>query len=427
VTAACPSAHPVAVDDGRLLNELAQLGELGRGQDAAVSRVAFTPTFMAGRALVDQFMRASGLTTWTDAAGNLFGRSGVPRPGPQQKVFMVGSHLDTVPDGGLLDGAYGVLAALAALRSLIELSPGRAERFVLVGFCNEEGAFGTAGMTGSRAVAGALGPEELARRDNEGVLLSERLAGVAGPGSSLLDAVWSREELAGYLELHIEQGAVLESLGAAVGVVTAITGRTSFDVEVTGAQGHAGTTPTDRRADALCAAAEVVLAVEALATVGQARVATIGGLTVTPNARNSVPGSARLLGELRDDTSVRMGEAIATLRRELAEVARRRSPTEVTMSVLDVVEPTPTDPGLRSAFVEAMARRSLPMVELTSGAGHDAQAMARLAPVAMLFVPSRAGVSHAAAEFTSPEQLVLGTEVLAGTLALLSGVWGPRG
>ena len=191
-----------------------------------------------------------------------------------------------------------------------------------MGFCNEEGAFGTAGMTGSRALSRAVGPEELLRADEEGVALADRLAGVAT--GAIENCTWDASSLAGYLELHIEQGPVLESEQVPLGVVGVITGRCLFDVVVRGTRGHAGTTPMSRRSDALAAAAEVVLAIEELGRAGKVRVATAGALQCHPGSRNVIPGEVTLACELRDSSSENMAEATELLRAQLAQLAGER-------------------------------------------------------------------------------------------------------
>jgi hydantoinase/carbamoylase family amidase len=407
----------------RLLEDLDAVGLLGRSQTGGVSRVAFTPEFLAGRDLVRARMAEEGLTPWVDGAGNLFGRFGSSRPGPGEKVLLVGSHLDTVPDGGLLDGLYGVLAGLAAVGWLVRAHPAQATFVTLVGFCNEEGAFGTAGMTGSRALSGTIGPEELRRKDEAGVALADRLSRVAT--EPVEGCPWDASSLTGYLELHIEQGPVLESRQVPLGVVGTITGRSLFDIVVRGTQGHAGTTPMRGRSDALAAAAEVVLAIEHLGRSGQVRVATVGTVQCQPGSRNVIPGEVTLACELRDSSTDNMAEAIELLRTQLARLAADRSVT-CELAVTSVVDPIASDPSLKAALVRAAARLGQSTLEIDSGAGHDAQAVSLLAPVAMLFVPSRTGASHCPDEWTSPEALALGARTLAEALAELTApeAWG---
>jgi hydantoinase/carbamoylase family amidase len=401
----------------RLLGDLDAVGMLGRSQSGGVSRVAFTPEFLAGRDLVRARMTEEGLTAWVDGAGNLFGRFRSSRPAPGERVLLVGSHLDTVPDGGLLDGLYGVLAGLAAVGWLIRAYPEQATFVTLVGFCNEEGAFGTAGMTGSRALSGTVGPEELRRTDEGGVALADRLSRVS---TELMESsTWDASSLAGYLELHIEQGPVLESRHVPLGVVGTITGRLLFDVVVRGSQGHAGTTPMRGRSDALAAAAEVVLAVEDLGSSGRVRVATVGAVRCQPGSRNVIPGEVNLAGELRDSSSENMAAATELLRTQLAQLAAKRGVT-CELAITSVVEPISSDPALRAALERAAARLGQSTLEIDSGAGHDAQAVSLLAPVAMLFVPSRTGASHCPDEWTSPEALTLGARTLAEALAELT-------
>ncbi len=410
----------------RLLADLETIGTVGRSADGAVNRVAFTPEFVAGRQLVEARMAEEGLTTWVDSAGNLFGRFGRGRPDAGDRVLLVGSHLDTVPDGGLFDGLYGVVAGLAALSWLVANHPQQAGHVALVGFCNEEGAFGTTGMTGSRAMSGAVGPDELSRPDEEGARLVDRLAAVAT--GDIGSSRWDAASLAGYLEVHVEQGPVLEAQQVPLGLVGTITGRVLFDISVRGTQAHAGATPMGLRADALAAAAEAILAVEKLGRSGTVRVATVGSAQCRPGSRNVIAGGVTLTGELRDSSGNKMAEGTEVLRAELANVASARG-VAIELAVTGVVEPTLADPVLKQALARASARLGQATLDIDSGAGHDAQAVSDLTPIAMLFVPSRAGLSHCGGEWSNSEDLVLGAHVLAQALADLTSPesWGTSG
>jgi len=403
---------PLSVDGMTLLSNLQRLGKVGRGPAGAVSRVAFTEDFLLGRDIVAQMMAEAGMQTWVDEAGNLFGRFGEATAGtPGSPVVMVGSHLDTVPEGGLLDGAYGVLAGIAAVAALAEVAAQPAQRVVVAGFCNEEGAFGTAGVTGSRAVAGLLSADELSRPDITGTTLAQRNASVAGPCS----ARWPHGSLSAYLEAHIEQGPVLEAEGLRLGVVSAITGRALVNITVHGVQGHAGTTSMELRADALTGAAEVVLIMEELARGGSVRVATTGAVKCEPGARNIVPGKVRLSAEMRDSDLKRLLDAVSVLGSRAHDICERRG-LRFEADLVDIVKPTPTAPELQAALHRAASQLGEKARDMDSGAGHDAQSLAHIAPVGMVFVPSMSGASHCKEEASEPEDLVLGVQVLANAL-----------
>lgn len=400
------------IDRERLLARLAQLAAIGATPRGGVTRLAYSPEDVAARDLVASWMQEAGLQTHVDAAANLIGASATMGEGD---CLVMGSHLDTVVDGGHLDGAYGVVAAVEVAATLAESGVALGHALRLVAFSDEEGANGTPGMLGSQAIAGVVDPYELDRLDDEGVRMSARIFAAGGAPEQIGTAAWPAGAIAAYLELHIEQGPVLAATDLAIGVVEAITGRGTVEVTVTGNANHAGTTPMDLRQDAMTAAAEVVLAVERLALDGHVRVATSGHLKVSPNVRNVVAGSVGLGLDLRDVDNSRIDAAIARLRTVVAEIAERRA---VDISVVEgqSVTAMPCDPAIVDEVEQAAATLSLPSVRLPSGAGHDAQVIARMAPIGMIFVPSRGGVSHNPAEHTEPEALVAGAEVLLQSL-----------
>jgi allantoate deiminase len=343
-------------DAAQVLERCEALGAISEEEGLLVRRFG-TPAMREANELVGGWMREAGLAVREDSVGNLIGRRG---DGP---TYMIGSHLDTVRDAGRYDGPLGVLVALAAVQ--------RTDTPVeVVGFADEEGLrFGTA-FLGSAAMAGRFDPRWLELADEDGIRLGELVAGVPAGGPPPL----------GYLEVHIEQGPVLERLGEPLGVVTAIAGQSHAEVTFAGEAGHAGTVPMDSRRDALAGAAEWVLAVER-----QGPLATVGRLDVEPGARNVIPGSATMTLDVRDaDDGVRAAAVIA-LRARADEIAARRRLDLVwqdTASIPAVV----MDARLTAAF------RGLP--RLVSGAGHDAAMMASVAPAAMLFVRCRGGISH---------------------------------
>lgn len=358
-------------------------------------------------------MIAAGLVTMVDAACNLIGR----RTGTTERWLASGSHLDSVVDGGWLDGAYGVVAAVEVAHALA--AAGRLRHGLMVAaFANEEGARGAHGMSGSRAVVGALSSHELERSDDEGWTLGERLAAAAGDPGRVPDAHWDLASIEAFVELHIEQGPVLQSRGAALGVVTGITGRQSLDIHVVGRSNHAGTTPMDSRRDALAAAAEAVLRVEDLAREDEVRVATCGRIDARPNVRNVVPGEVSISAELRDESTSRMTAAIAHLSELLRQLSERRR-VSIQLVPGQLVPPVRAAESVVNAAERAVQRSGLAWATLPSGAGHDAQILGQVVPMGMLFVPSRDGISHAPVEDTDPEHLVAGAQSLLDTIVIL--------
>ena len=289
----------------------------------------------------------------------------------------------------------------------------------MVAFSNEEGARGTPGMVGSAAIAGRA--PDLSTVDDEGWTLADRIGAAGGDPSRLADAAWP--PLAGFLELHVEQGPVLAEAGSAIGVVTGVTARLTLDVAVGGRAQHAGTTPMPARRDAAVAAAMVVLAVRDLATGGTVRAATAGRVEVAPGVRNVVPGRALVGVDLRDTDDAALDAAVRHLRTAAAEVAAATG-TDVAVTVRSRVPAVPTDPALAGCVASAADRLGLSRLALPSGAGHDAQVIAALGPVAMAFVPSIGGISHAPDERTADADLVAGADVLLHALLDADGVMG---
>jgi N-carbamoyl-L-amino-acid hydrolase len=414
VVASTATAAAVAhVDGQRLLRRLAELAAIGADPAGGVTRLAYTPEDVTARDLVADWLRTTGATVTVDAAGNLVGV--VDGREDRLGALATGSHLDTVVRAGPLDGAYGVVAAVEVAQALVDGGLRLRHPLRIIAFSNEEGSRGTPGMVGSCALAGR--PLDLEALDDDGVSLAERLRDVRGVPERLADCAWRPREVAGFIELHIEQGPVLERGGHRVGVVTAITGRVGVELVIRGEPRHAGTTPMTARRDALVAAAHLVLAVERLARAGAVRVATTGRLEARPGVRNVVPGAAVVSAELRDDAARRLSTAVEELRRQARRAATLTGCT-VEVSVGQVVEPVATDPVLRGCVAEAARALDLSASELPSGAGHDAQVVADVAPVAMAFVPSRAGVSHAPEEATDDADLIAGARLLLTALLL---------
>jgi allantoate deiminase len=360
-------------------------------------------------------MREAGLEAAPDAAGNLIGR----RPGPAgAPVLLLGSHLDSVRDAGAYDGPLGIAVALEALGTLRDLPLGFGVD--LYAFADEEGLrYGTAYL-GSRAVAGTLDPAALELVDARGTRMADALRAFGGDPDGLPAASRRGEPLLGYLEVHIEQGPVLEELGVPVGVVSGIAGATRARVAFAGRAGHAGTVPMSSRRDALAGAAEWVLAVEAAGRAGNGLVATVGRLDAAPGAVNVVPGKAVALLDVRHPDDAVRGAAVAGLRRRAQELAAARGLTASWEELLDAPG-VAMDRGL-TARLRAAAGPEAPV--LASGAGHDAVALAALCPVAMLFVRCAGGISHHPDETVDSHDAGRAVEVL-GTF--LRGLAAERG
>ena len=400
------SGETIRIDPERLASRLDALASV------SATRLAFTPEDRKGRECVIEMMGEAGLDVRIDAATNIIGRM---RGGSRGPAISCGSHIDTVPGGGSYDGALGSLAGIECLHTLEEAGIKTRHPFEVIVFANEEGQSFT-GLMGSRAMAGALDPHEIHTHDSNGRTLAEALREFGGDPERLSESVRTSREVRAYVELHVEQGGVLESAGTPIGVVEGIVGILYVDVVLTGRANHAGTTPMELRRDALVAASRFVLAVdEAMRSGNFCRVGTVGTLDVVPNARNVVPGEVRLRVGLRDLDTGAIDRALEHLRQRADDISRR-SHVEVKLEESERMEPAAADPDLMRAVALASERLGLPHRTMPSGAGHDAQMMARIAPMGMIFVPSAAGVSHSESEYTSPEDCLNGANVLLHTM-----------
>jgi N-carbamoyl-L-amino-acid hydrolase len=386
--------------------------------DRPWTRRAFTPRFLEGRAWAERAFRAAGLETGIDAAGNLIGRRTGRRP--DRGTIFVGSHTDTVPDGGRFDGIAGVVAGLEIARALAERGIDLDHDLAVIDCLAEEVSIFGVSCIGSRAAAGVL-PAGWLERTAEGITLAEGIAAVGGDPGRLESA--KRDDVAAYLELHIEQGPVLERENLDVGVVTAIAGITRVEVTVTGRADHAGTTPMDGRADALVAAATLVLSVRELASEIAGRgeghfAATVGEFSIEPGAANVVPSSARLLIDARAEARGSMEAFLAALE-ERCRAAAAPGIVVGPPRVLSDNPPTPADPALVDELSAACEGLGVRHRRMASGAGHDMAWFARIAPAAMVFVPCRGGRSHTPEEWAEADAIAIGAEVLLDTILRL--------
>ncbi len=350
-----------------------------------------------------------------DRAGNVFARRAGRRDGAP---ILSGSHLDTVPTGGAYDGAYGAVAALCALEAIAADDGTTEHPLEAVAWAGEEGSRFPLGCLGSGAFAGLNDFADVdALRDEHGMTFAQARASDTGllPGVPVRDATIVP---AAYVELHIEQGPVLEARGARLGNVTAIAGQARYDVVVTGESGHAGTVPMAMRRDALSAAAEIVLALEAAAARLPDSVLTVGRLVVEPNQANVIPWRVTF----RIDARSVYENRLAALRNAVVETTGRIGHARgvaVTTTLIEERRVVAMDDALRGAVASAFAALGAPAFDLPSGAGHDAMCVAAIAPAAMIFVPSAGGLSHVAAEFTSPDDCELGVRALAQSIVAI--------
>jgi len=405
------------VDFDRLQADVDTLAAIGRDEDRGIYRMAFTDADMQARAWLARRIEEAGLALHVDGAANVHGRLGWDGKRPS---VMTGSHIDTVPGAGHLDGALGVLAGLECLRRLRELGVETRYPLELVAFTDEEGRFG--GMFGSQAIAGQLTPDSIySARDLDGLGLVDAMK---ERGLDAMDALRARRDPASvhaFVELHIEQGPVLDSQKATIGVVEGIVGLFRWNVRLIGAANHAGTTPMNLRRDAFQGLAEVAASVpRVLEEDGSPRsVATIGRVELVPGAANVVPGRVEFSLEVRDiDPDVIAGLGVA-FRRVMSAIARRRD-LMFEFEVISELAPVRCDPGVMQSVREAAQDLGVQSLQLPSGAAHDTQMMSRIARAGMVFVPSQGGRSHSAAEWTAWSDIENGANVLLNTLYRLA-------
>jgi hydantoinase/carbamoylase family amidase len=407
----------VGVNGGRLAADLQELSEFGRQPAGGISRTSYSPADLRARAWFAERCASAGLTVRADGLGNIFARLTPAGADPSLPAVWTGSHLDSVPEGGAYDGAVGVLTGLECLRRLAEEQVALRRPVQLVVFADEEGCYHH--LLGSTGLTRGLSSEQLAARvGRDGTRLVDALAqaGFDPAAAAVIDPA----EVHAYVELHIEQGPVLEASGTSIGVVTSIVGIGGGTVRFAGRGDHAGTTPMPARRDALRAAAHFVVRLqEAAAAVSEQAVITCGLISVTPGATNVVPAAAEVELDFRDTASSRM-RALADGIVQAARAAGEQCDVTSEVRFDDTVEPVQLDAGIQDVVEQAAAELGYSTRRMPSGAGHDAQNMARIARAGMIFVPSVAGRSHVKEEYSTPEDLERGGNVLLETLVRLS-------
>jgi N-carbamoyl-L-amino-acid hydrolase len=417
------AAPDVRVDGAALRRRIEELSVFGRPEGGSfadgVSRVSYSEADVQGRAYVMRLMRAAGIEPSIDPAGNIFGR----RAGSEQGLppVLFGSHIDSVPSGGNFDGDLGSLSALGAIEACNAAGVRTRHPLEMVIWAHEEGVAFNRGLAGSRIVAGDIQPADLDQVWN-GLRRADAIRKIGGDPDRIMAAKRDKGSHHCYLELHIEQGGTLDRSGTRVGVVEGIVCIERHEAVITGFANHAGTTPMDQRQDAMIAAAQLTLAVRDIVTAAPGRqVGTVGQIEIAPNAPNVVPGSAKLVIELRDlstDKLTDIGQRILARAAEIASTTR----TQIEIRRVSRNLPAVATPEVQSAIERASSALDLTSVRLPSGAGHDAQSMAQLGPMGMIFVPSIGGVSHSPKELTRWDDCAHGANALLHTILLMDRI-----
>ena len=412
------SARPEPKIDG-MIAELMTLAQISQAEPPVVTRVLFSQADLRARAYVKGVCQDAGLTVSADAIGNTFARwEGTD---PALPPIGTGSHIDAIPNAGLYDGCVGVLGGLEAMRGLKKLGFRPRRSIELVIFTAEEPTRFGIGCLGSRMMAGALAPDRArALRDKDGRGLDE-LRSAAGFNGTLESVTVGTGRFHQFVELHIEQGPLLEREGIDLGLVTHIAAPASVRILIEGEGGHAGATLMPGRKDSLAAAAELILALEAAAKSTGAidTVATVGVCEVFPGAVNSIPSRVRLETDIRDIDGARRDRVLDSLETTCEQVAQRRGVT-ISTELVNADPPATCDEAILVALEEAARAAGKTYKRMVSRAYHDSLFVARIAPVAMLFIPCRAGISHRPDEYASPEWIGSGVQVLWRTLAVLA-------
>lgn len=396
------------------INALAEMTE----PDRPWTRTAFSPLYKKAREWLRNEMHTTGLTTEIDAGGNLIGS--LQGTHNNLGALGLGSHIDTVPDGGRFDGIAGVIAAMEVAQAIHESGLRLRHKLMIFDFLAEEpNRFGLS-CVGSRAIAGELTAENLKAKSPEGITLAEGIRQLGGDASKLGGKLRDAGELAAFMELHIEQGVRLESAEDDIGIVSDIVGISRFELTITGRTDHSGTTPMDLRKDALAASAQIITAVEekARAITEGGFVATIGKLQVFPNAANAIPGEVVFTLEVRSVHSEAINSFADWVRELVARLEGERG-VEANMVPLSQGRPVAMDTALRNTLANAAKEAGLSTQDLTSGGGHDTAFMSRLCPVAMIFIPCLDGRSHCPEEWATTEQVAKGAQTLLNAILTL--------
>jgi hydantoinase/carbamoylase family amidase len=417
-TAIGPSTLP-AINQRRLMRDLNAIGRIGIGNRGGVTRLVFSIKELRSRQVLIHLMRQAGLKIHIDSIGNIFGRlEGKDAKAP---AVLSGSHLDTVIHGGKYDGPVGVIGALEAVRTISECKIPTHSPLEVVCFVGEESSRFGFSTLGSSLVAGEVHVKDLVNAvDAQGTKLADVLAGLGIAPRQMHAIRRDPKTLKAYLELHIEQGPILEAIGKRIGLVTSIAAPSRFRIVFIGQADHSGTTPMEMRKDALVAAAQLIEFIEQtcrkFSAMAQGRVVgTVGAMKIEPGVINAVPGKTELLVDIRAITAQAKDRVARLVKQEARRIARRRK-IDVEVFTIREENPVPLDRGLLKLTQHICNEKKLDYEIMPSGAGHDAMQMAKITPAGMIFIPSQRGISHNPLEWTDPNDIGLGAQVLMETM-----------
>ena len=408
-------ANTLAINGDRLMQMMTDVGAIGALPNGGVRRLAFSPEDRQARQLVQSWMETAGMTVTIDAAANIIGR--YEGRFPHAPALATGSHLDTVPNAGIYDGTYGVLAGVEVARTLYEQGIRPDHPIEVIVFADEERT-----MIGSKAMAGkaSLEPNFYDHPHYEPIEMG--LSFIGGNWSQLPSARRDTDGLAAFVELHVEQGPVLEAADNPMGLVTGIVGQRRYLITIDGSASHAGTTPMPMRQDALVAASEIILAVNRIGNKSGDgygdQVATVGAMKLSPNVANTIPGRVEMTLDIRDLSNQRLDAMISELEAVMGAIATQTH-TQISLKPQLRNEPVPVNSHIYNAIAQVCDQLQLPVQPLPSRASHDAQIIASITDMGMIFVPSQDGISHSETEYTTPEHCIQGANILLHTLLKL--------
>jgi beta-ureidopropionase / N-carbamoyl-L-amino-acid hydrolase len=417
-TANFPSTLP-AINQRRLMRDLNAIGRIGIGNRGGVTRLVFSIKELRSRQVLIHLMRQAGLKIHIDGIGNIFGR--LEGRDAKEPAVLAGSHLDTVIHGGKYDGPVGVVGALEAVRTIAENKISICSPLEVVCFVGEESSRFGFSTLGSSLVTGEVHPKDLANAvDAQGTKLADVLSSLGISRKNLRGLARDPKSLKAYLELHIEQGPILEAIGKRIGLVTSIAAPSRFKVIFTGQADHSGTTPMEMRKDALVAAALLIEFIEKtcrrFSSMAKGRVVgTVGAMKIEPGVINAVPGRTELLIDIRAITAQAKRRVARRVKQEAQSIARRRG-LRVKVLTIREEDPVPLNKRLLRLTRTICDEKNIIYEIMPSGAGHDAMQMAKITPAGMIFIPSQRGISHNPLEWTAPDDIGLGTQILMETM-----------